>query len=130
MIKKTILVLCLTIATLYGKNSLITHLMQNMEYAMDLMERGYLYNNIQWIDDGLKEFKMLNTELKKIDPHTYLSVSQRRDINVVSGIVNRNQDNIEVMEYFLKQKDFIKSADAYGRILAGCVSCHAISRNW
>ncbi|TLD82088.1 hypothetical protein LS68_003575 [Helicobacter sp. MIT 05-5293] len=130
MIKKIILVLCLTTATLYGKNSLITHLMQNMEYAMNLMERGYLYNNIQWINDGLKEFKTLNMELKKIDPHTYLSVSQRRDINVVSGIVSRNQDNIEVMEYFLKQKDFIKSADAYGRILAGCVSCHAISRNW
>lgn len=108
----------------------LTQIMQNMEYAMGLMQKGFLYNKKEWIQEGLEEFKTLNNQLRLLDPHTYLGAQQRKDSDVVSGIVNKNRDNIEVLEHYLKQNELIKSADACGRILAGCVSCHAISRGW
>lgn len=113
----------------FAQSSLV-YIMQNMEYAMNLMEKGFLYNKKEWINDGLAEFKTLNKELQRIDPNTYLGVTQRQNINVVSGIVDRSAENIKVLERFLKQNDMMKSADVYGRILSGCVSCHAIARGW
>lgn len=113
----------------FAQSSLV-HIMQNMEYAMNQMEKGFLYNKKEWIDEGLAEFKMLNKELQCTDPNTYLGATQRRNIDVVSGIVDRSAENIEVLERFLKQNEMIKSADVYGRILSGCVSCHAIARGW
>ncbi|TLD96506.1 hypothetical protein LS71_005415 [Helicobacter jaachi] len=121
--------LCLCACALLAEGQL-SHIMQNMEYAMNLMEKGFLYNKQEWINEGLEEFKILSGELKRIDANTYLSISQRRDINVVGGIVNRNEEYIGLLERFLKDGDMIKSADVYGRILSGCVSCHAISRGW
>lgn len=113
----------------FAQSSLV-HIMQNMEYAMNLMEKGFLYNKKEWINEGLEEFRTLNKELQRVDPNTYLGVAQRRDINVVSGIVNNNVAHIEILAKYLKQNEMIKSADVYGRILSGCVSCHAIARSW
>lgn len=127
---KKLLMCILFCGAINAQDNQLAMVMQNMEYAMNLMEKGFLYNRIDWIKQGLEDFKGLSKDLRAIDPHTYLGVSQRRNINVVSGIINRNQDNIEVMERFINKKEMTKSADAYGQILAGCVSCHAISRGW
>ncbi|MCH5313759.1 MAG: hypothetical protein J1E28_05155 [Helicobacter sp.] len=104
----------------------MVQLMQDMEYAMEQMERGFLYTNKVWIEDGLREFKELNKQLRRIDSNVYLK--QKRDMNVANRIVNRNEENIEVLEKFLKQGDILKSVEVYGRIIAGCVSCHIVSR--
>ena len=103
----------------FAQSSLV-HIMQNMEYAMNQMEKGFLYNKKEWINDGLAEFKALNKELQRTDPNTYLGATQRRNINVVSGIVDRSAENIEVLERFLKQNEMMKSADVYGRTLWVC----------
>lgn len=126
---KAIWILGICVCSMLAQSQLV-YIMQNMEYAMNLMEKGFLYNNKEWIKEGLDEFRTLNKELQRTDPNTYLGVSQRRDINVVSGIVSSNVANIEVLSKFLSQDEMIKSADVYGRILAGCVSCHAIARGW
>lgn len=106
----------------------LTCIMQDMEYAMSLIEKGILYSNQVWLDEGLQKFKILNKELRQVDPNTYLDASQRRDTNVVSGIINRQVENTEVLEKFFKNNEIAKGAAVYGRILAGCVSCHNLIR--
>lgn len=107
----------------------LTKLMQDMEYALNLIQKGFLYNNKKWLNDGLEEFKVLNRELRRIDPNAYLPIMQRRDVNVVGGIVNMQSENLKVLERFLNKNDILKSTEAYGRIVSGCVSCHSLVRS-
>ena len=122
---KIFLILALCYVGVFAKSNHMTQLMQNMEYAMEQMQRGFLYNKKEWIDAGLNELKELNKQLVRIDSNVYLN--QRRDMNVANIIVSRTSENIDLMEKFIKQNDMLKSADVYGRILTACVSCHAIS---
>lgn len=126
---KILCVISMCVCCLYAQNELV-HIMQNMEYAINLMEKGFLYNKKAWINEGLKEFKILNKELKHIAPRTYLNDMQRHDVNVVERIISRNEENIEILEMYLKKDEMLKSIDAYGYIVSGCVSCHAITRGW
>lgn len=125
-----IVILLLALASSLSARNQLIYIMQNMEYAMNMMEKGFLYNRKEWINEGLDEFRILNKELKKTDPSTYLGTKNRHEVNVVIGIVAKNEDNIIMLDKFLKQNEMIKSADVYGRILSGCVSCHAITRGW
>ena len=126
---KILWILGILVCGTFAQSSLV-RIMQNMEYAINLMEKGFLYNKREWIDEGLAELRVLNKELRHIDPHTYLSVAQRRNINVVGGIVDRSAENIEALDQYLKQNEMIKSTNLYGRLLSGCMSCHAIVRGW
>ncbi len=127
---RVLLFISFCVCGVFAQNHQLTQIMQDMEWAMDRMERGFLYNRKELINEGLKDFKALNKKLLHIDPNTYLGPQRRRDINVVTGVLNRNQENIEAMEQFLKRDEFIESAGAYGRILRGCMSCHIVSRGW
>lgn len=127
---RIVLFIGLYVCGVLAQSHQLTQIMQDMEYAMDRMERGFLYNRKEWINEGLKDFKALNKKLLHIDPNTYLGAQRRRDINVVTSVLNRNVENIEAMEQFLKRDEFVESAGAYGRILRGCMSCHIVSRGW
>ncbi|RDU59175.1 hypothetical protein [Helicobacter marmotae] len=127
--KKIVWLICTFIGILFARGELI-QIMQDMEYAINLMQKGFLYDKKTWVDEGIKEFKALSRQLQHIDPRVYLEGPQRRDANVVSGIAMRNRENIEVLERFLNQDQKVKSIDAFGQILTGCMSCHLLSRGW
>lgn len=109
-------------------NQPLVPIMQNMAYAIKLMGDGILYDDYARLQEGIEEFKLLNSQLRQIDTHTYLNVAHHRNINVIAGIVNKNQDTIETMERYFKQKEYAKTAEAYGKLFAGCVSCHNLTR--
>ncbi|TLE01753.1 hypothetical protein [Helicobacter japonicus] len=125
---RILLSICLCICGVLAQNHQLTKIMQDMEYAMEQMQRGFLYNKKEWIDAGLNEFKELNKQLARVDSNLYLK--EKRDMNVANRIVSSSEENIDMLERFLKQDDMVKSVDTYGRILKACVSCHIISRGW
>ena len=68
---RILLSICLCICGVLAQNHQLTKIMQDMEYAMEQMQRGFLYNKKEWIDAGLNDLTnhlhvlILTSTLKK-----------------------------------------------------------------
>lgn len=118
------------LAGLYAQSTQVIKIMQDMEYAMNFIERGLIYNKKEWVNEGLTNLKMLSAELQKIDPIAYLDKERRKNTEIVNGIVSQVRENIMTMEKVIGEDEMPWSAEIYGVVLRGCVACHRASRSW
>lgn len=103
--------------------------MQEMETAMSVIQKGFLYNNINVVRNGVKDLKdrVAHTE-SFIKP----GVSDTGINNLVyakkqtESITNIADDILESFE----KGDRYTAANGYLMILSKCVSCHETIRTW
>lgn len=118
------------LAGLYAQSTQVIKIMQDMEYAMNFMERGLIYNKKEWVNEGLANLKALSVKLQKIDPIAYLDKERWKNTEIVDGIVSQVRENIMMMEKIIGEDEMPWGAEIYGVVLRGCVACHRASRSW
>ena len=104
--------------------------MQEMETALSEIQKGFLFNNINVVKNGVKHLKKttLHTEsfikegtVNKQGVNTLVyAQSQAKDI---TGLADR------IVETFEKG-DRYGAANNYLQILSKCLSCHQTVRSW
>lgn len=131
--KKYIVVLLVSAGTcLFGQEYIQPDRMKNMqemETAMSLIQKGFLYNNVNVVKNGVKDLKdrVAHTE-SFIKP----GISDKGINNLVYA--KKQTENItslsnEILEAFEKG-DKYNAANAYLMVLSKCLSCHETIRSW
>lgn len=128
--KSLFLICAMGLMSLYAQSTQVLKIMQDMEYTMNFIERGLIYNKKEWINEGLGNLKALNVELQKIDPVAYVDKERRKNTEIIYGIVAQIRENIAMAEKVIEDGEIPWGAEIYGVILRGCVACHRASRSW
>ncbi|MBR2112300.1 MAG: hypothetical protein IJ950_05105 [Helicobacter sp.] len=108
----------------------ITKKMQDMEYSINVMQKGFFYNDRAQIVTGLKQFKQTYGEFKKYNIYDYLNSSQNMEENIVLNTLKRDEENIQALQDALQNNQILKAAEIHAEILHSCTVCHAITRGW
>lgn len=108
----------------------ITKKMQDMEYSINVMQKGFFYNDRAQIATGLKQFKQTYGEFKKYNIYDYLNSSQNMEENIVLNTLKRDEENIQALQDALQNNQILKAAEIHAEILHSCTVCHAITRGW
>lgn len=103
--------------------------MQEMETALSEIQKGFLYNNIQVVKNGVKHLKITtkNTEsfikpgLTKEGFNTLVyAQKQAEDISKIAD---------DILATFEKGDQY-NAANGYLQVLSKCLSCHQTIRTW
>ena len=131
--KKVLLSAVLLSGLLFGQEALYPERMKNMqemEIALSEIQKGFLFNNINVVKNGVKHLKTttLHTEsfikegvINKDGVNTLVyAQAQAKDI---TGFADR------ILETFEKGDNY-SAANNYLQILSKCLSCHQTVRSW
>jgi len=103
--------------------------MQSLEEAMRNVQKGFLYNNENVVENGIKELKknledissfvIENEEDKNFNAPAYAATETAAITKLADGILKDYKDG---------KKD--EALVAYSKTLTRCVVCHKIIRKW
>lgn len=106
--------------------------MQSMESALATIQKGFLYNKVDMVDEGVSNLK---TSVKHVEPEitgdesllnkkeTYSYKFSQRKANKIIILAD------ELLESY-KEKDKYNAMSKYNKILKSCISCHSHIREW
>ena len=127
---KYLWILGFVLGSVYLGASEITKKMQDMEYSINVMQKGFFYNDRAQIATELKQFKQTYGEFKKYNLYDYLNSSQNMEENIVLNTLKRDEENIQALQDVLQNNQILKAAEIHAEILHSCTVCHAITRGW
>lgn len=103
--------------------------MQEMETAMATIQKGFLFNNVHVIKNGVKD-------LKARVEHTESFMKEGIGKNGLNNMMYAKKEAVaistmadEILSAFEKG-DTYNAANYYQLILGKCLSCHQIIRSW
>jgi cytochrome c556 len=103
--------------------------MQEMETALSTIQKGFLFNNINVVKNGVKDIK--NTAM-----HTESFIKEgvtKEGLNTLVYAKKQAKDIMELadkIEVSFAKGDRYNAAGDYLRILSKCLSCHQTVRSW
>ena len=108
--------------------------MQKMAQAMQNIQTGFFYNNVDIVRDGAKTLKatVVNVgptieEISNKDIYEqYMQNSEKMTFRIKKKIERHAQ---EVMERF-ENGDAVQALQAYSKIAQQCMKCHVRLRKW
>ncbi len=108
--------------------------MQKMAQAMQNIQTGFFYNNVDIVRDGAKTLKatVVNVgptieEISNKDIYEqYMQNSEKMTFRIKKKIERHAQ---EVMERF-ESGDAVQALQAYSKIAQQCMKCHVRLRKW
>ncbi len=130
--KKVLLASILVSGVLFGHEVVYPDRMQNMqqmENALSEIQKGFLYNNVQVVKNGVKHLKITtkNTE-SFIKPGV-----TKEGINTLAYAHKQAEDISKIADDILatfEKGDRYNAANGYLQILSKCLSCHQTVRSW
>ena len=103
--------------------------MADMETAMATIQKGFLYNNLNVVKNGVKD-------LKETTKHTESFIKEGVDKNGINTLMYAKKQAVaiasmadEITATFAKG-DRYSAANNYLLILSKCLSCHQTVRSW
>jgi uncharacterized C2H2 Zn-finger protein len=105
--------------------------MTKMDTGLNLIQKGFMHNNVDLIRDGVKMVEDGNDmffDEKTIAKH--LPKSKQHMINVAANQAKRIKLDANVLNLRLDDKSYTSAANAYSDMLNACSRCHAIVRDW
>jgi len=103
--------------------------MQEMEVAMSTIQKGFLYNNLNVLKNGVKD-------LKRTVSHTESFIKEGVSKKGINNLVyaKKQAENItvladEILAAFEKGDQY-NAANGYLQVLSKCLSCHQTVRSW
>ncbi len=112
-------------------NDIMQKSMSTMDTGMNLIQKGFMHNNVELIKDGMAMVKEGNKDfsnpklIKK-----YLPADKKHMVNVAENQSKRIALNLNVLELRLDDKAYTNAANAYSDMLNACSRCHGLVRNW
>ena len=112
-------------------NDVMMKSMSQMENGMIEIQKGFLNNNIELINKGLKSVKEGNALFsdEKVIAQ-YLPENKKHLVNVAKNAAERITLSSTVLELNLEEKAYINATNAYSDMLNAWSRCHALVRNW
>ncbi len=126
-----ILIAGILIVSFANANDIMQQSMSTMDNGMNLIQKGFMHNNVDLIKDGMAMVKKGNKDfsnpklIKK-----YLPEHKKHMINIAENQSKRIALNLNVLELRLDDKSYINAAHAYSDMLTACSRCHGLVRNW
>lgn len=130
--KKALLMSVLLSGVLFAEGYVQPDRMKNMadmETAMSTIQKGFLYNNINVVKNGVKD-------LKETTKHTESFMKEGVDKNGINTLMYAKKQAAaissmadEITATFAKG-DRYSAANNYLLILSKCLSCHQTLRSW
>ena len=130
--KKALLLSVLVSGVLFAEGYIQPDRMKNMadmETAMATIQKGFLYNNLNVVKNGVKD-------LKKTTKHTESFMKEGVDKNGINTLIYAKKQAAaissmadEITATFAKG-DRYSAANNYLLILSKCLSCHQTLRSW
>jgi len=108
--------------------------MQAMAQAMQDIQSGFFYNNIDIVKDGVK---VLSTTIEKVRPidaevnnkdiyEQWLNNDLKMTNKIRKKIKNKSKD----LEERFESGDAVQALQAYSKITQQCLKCHVRLRKW
>lgn len=132
MIKKALLISVVSLGFLFAEplnSANRVQTMQNLEIAMSIMQKGFLYNNLPLVEQGVKELKdnvhnVQDFEVTKDEAKLFnASVYSKAEV----GAITKLADSILIN---FKNGNKVAVLESYKKTLNRCLTCHRIVRKW
>ena len=103
--------------------------MQNMETALSTIQKGFLFNNINVVKNGVEDLKITTQ-------HTESFIKEgvnKEGFNTLIYAKKQARDITELADKILEtfeKGDRYGAANTYLQVLSKCLSCHQTVRSW
>jgi hypothetical protein len=108
--------------------------MQKMAQAMQDIQAGFFYNNVDIIKAGTKELKDTIIKIRPIDAEVNNKDIYEKWLNNDLKMTNKIQKKIikksEVLVERFSDGDAVQALQAYSKISSQCMKCHVRLRKW
>lgn len=131
--KKALLMMALAGSFLFAQEVRNLDRMQNMrdmELAMTNIQKGFLYDNMSVLKNGVKQLKHTASFTESFIKE---GVSTKTGINTLvysqnqTEIIHKLADDIQIA---FEKGDKYAAANGYLQVLSKCLSCHQTIRSW
>ncbi len=110
------------------------HDMQKMARAMQDIQSGLLYNNIDIIKAGTKVLKDTIVTIRPIDSEVnnkdIYEQWLQNDLKMTNKIEKKIRKKAEIVEERFASGDAVQALQAYTKIIGQCMKCHVRLRKW
>jgi hypothetical protein len=135
---KKVLITCMTLVTInfageYTQGDRILD-MQKMAQAMQDIQSGFFYNNLDIVSAGAKDLKSTIINVGPTASEKKTKDVYEKWMNNNTAMTGRTQKRIqkytdEIIEHF-KDGDAQFALNVYNRVAAECMKCHTSLRKW
>ncbi len=108
--------------------------MQKMAQAMQDIQSGFFYNNLDIVKAGAKDLKETISKIRPIDAEVNNKDIYEKWLNNNLKMTNKIQKKIRrktdvIVERFA-EGDAVQALQAYSKISSQCMKCHVSLRKW
>jgi len=108
--------------------------MQKMAQAMQDIQSGFFYNNLDIVKAGAKDLKATISKIRQIDEEVNNKDIYEKWLNNNLKMTNKIQKKIRrksdvIIERFA-DGDVVQALQAYSKISSHCMKCHVSLRKW
>jgi cytochrome c556 len=130
--KKALLVSALVSSVLFGQEILYPDRMKNMaemETAMSEIQKGFLYDNVNVVRNGVKHLKVTIA-------HTESFIKEGVNEEGFNSLVYAKKQAVDIGKLAdeilltFEQGDRYNAANSYLKVLSKCLTCHQTVRSW
>lgn len=104
--------------------------MVKMEQGLKLIQKGYLYGNMETVHLGISEIKKANDQFSGVNIKECLPEDKQHMDNIAHNSAMGIRHAIGQMEKRLEDNEISKAYEAVPVILRNCITCHALVRSW
>ncbi len=108
--------------------------MQKMAQAMQDIQSGFFYNNVDIVKAGVKDLKETIIKIRPIDSEVNNKDIYEKWLNNDLKMTNKIQKKIrkkaEDIEARFTDGDAVQALQAYSKISSQCMKCHVRLRKW
>jgi len=108
--------------------------MQKMAQAMQDIQSGFFYNNIDIVRAGTKELKETIVKVRPIDSEVntkdVYEIWMNNNLKMTRKIQKKIKKKAEILEERFSDGDVVQALQAYSKISNQCLKCHVRLRKW
>ena len=108
--------------------------MQKMAQAMQDIQSGFFYNNVDIVKAGVKELKETIVRIRPTDEEVNNKDIYEKWLNNNLKMTNKIQKKIKRKAEDIEQRftdgDAVQALQAYSKISSRCMQCHVRLRKW
>ncbi|KFL33988.1 MULTISPECIES: hypothetical protein [unclassified Sulfurospirillum] len=105
--------------------------MLSMENGLSNIQKGFLYNNLELIQNGVNIVQKENAAYHNRDVLKSILPENKKQMENLALITSKRIDNAaDEMKSYLALKQMKKAHSAFSDIVNACTDCHTLVRGW
>lgn len=127
--KKLILIAFFGLSVLFA-DATMQKSMNKMENGLSLIQKGFLYNNAELVNLGIKDIESGNKLFGEKEMKDYLPKDKQHMTNQAKLASSKIDEALKEINAHLKNREYMKSHEAFGKVVTACAACHSLVRSW